>query len=170
MGGSGPGEANVISGNDRDGVRIPGADGNTVKGNFIGTDASGTAPIGNGWGVATFGHAKKTHATGTSRRELCLTGGAGVQQEVTGLHPNTDYTLSGWLRVSDKKGAVTLGVRVAGGKEASAATNSTEWVRKAVSFRTGAKQTSCTVFVRQTMAAGQAWADNLALPLTPAGR
>src|SRR5207244_696750 len=44
---------NVVSGNRGDGVFIwqSGASGNLVEGNFIGTDASGTAPLGNASGV-----------------------------------------------------------------------------------------------------------------------
>jgi hypothetical protein len=50
IGGSTPGEGNVISGNGGSGVKIygSGTNGNVVKGNFIGTDASGTAAMGNG--------------------------------------------------------------------------------------------------------------------------
>jgi hypothetical protein len=49
VGGDTAGERNVISGNDRHGVRIAGsgATGNTISGNHIGTDASGTAGLGN---------------------------------------------------------------------------------------------------------------------------
>jgi hypothetical protein len=48
------GPGNVISGNDGDGVRIYGADttSNTVFSNYIGTDAAGTADVGNSRGVA----------------------------------------------------------------------------------------------------------------------
>ena len=49
VGGSQDGESNVISGNDDDGVVIfgPGARGNVVKGNFIGTDVTGSSDLGN---------------------------------------------------------------------------------------------------------------------------
>lgn len=49
IGGATPAERNLISGNNDDGLFISGtgSDGNQVKGNFIGVDASGTADIGN---------------------------------------------------------------------------------------------------------------------------
>ena len=51
VGGLKSGERNVISGNARDGVLIvnSGAQLNIVQGNFIGTDATGTRALGNGW-------------------------------------------------------------------------------------------------------------------------
>jgi len=58
IGGGTPGERNVISGNDYTGVLIMGYNvwyptGNIVSGNYIGTDASGTAALGNeGSGVS----------------------------------------------------------------------------------------------------------------------
>jgi len=62
IGGSTPETRNVISGNAGPGVKFTGGEGyaesNSVQGNFIGTDASGTQPLGNGgdgveieWGV-----------------------------------------------------------------------------------------------------------------------
>ena len=51
VGGIKGGERNVISGNARDGVLIVNAGStlNVVQGNFIGTSASGTGALGNGW-------------------------------------------------------------------------------------------------------------------------
>jgi len=47
IGGTTPGAGNVISGNFGDGVRIFNSNDNLVQGNSIGTDASGTEPLGN---------------------------------------------------------------------------------------------------------------------------
>ena len=53
IGGTEPGAGNVISGNDQAGVFLGSGitNGAKVKGNFIGTDASGTLPLGNFTGV-----------------------------------------------------------------------------------------------------------------------
>ena len=53
IGGDSAGERNVISGNTNYGVYITGADttGNTVSGNYIGTDSAGTAALANQYGV-----------------------------------------------------------------------------------------------------------------------
>ena len=50
VGGMGAAERNVISGNDLDGVSVTGAgaSGNQILGNYIGVNAAGAAPIGNG--------------------------------------------------------------------------------------------------------------------------
>ncbi|NLE99462.1 MAG: hypothetical protein GX601_00640, partial [Anaerolineales bacterium] len=51
IGGSSAGERNLISGNGQDGVRIEhgATDDNVVSGNYIGTNASGTAALANSW-------------------------------------------------------------------------------------------------------------------------
>src|SRR5688572_12270531 len=50
IGNTNPGDANVISGNFAEGILIegPGAGGITIEGNFIGTNAAGTAAVPNG--------------------------------------------------------------------------------------------------------------------------
>ena len=62
VGGPGSGEGNLISGN-AGGIALQGCTGSTIQGNLIGTDATGTAPLGNpgqaivatGFSVATIG-------------------------------------------------------------------------------------------------------------------
>ncbi|MBT3201551.1 MAG: right-handed parallel beta-helix repeat-containing protein [Phycisphaerales bacterium] len=122
---------------------------------------------GNGWGNSTFGGAK-THPTGTSKRELRLGGGVdGAEQLVGGLSPKTRYTLSAWMRVSDAKESVSLGVRGFGGKAISASSSNTGWTRKIITFETGPSAHSATVSFKKTSSgAGYAWCDNVSLPLT----
>ena len=50
IGGTTAGARNIISGNGK-GIFMDGADGNTVLGNYIGTDATGAAEVGNSTGV-----------------------------------------------------------------------------------------------------------------------
>lgn len=67
IGGIGPGERNVISGSDIFGVLIhgTGTDGNAVKGNYIGTNSSGTSPLRNGAGVAIVDGARNNTVGGS---------------------------------------------------------------------------------------------------------
>ena len=125
---------------------------------------------GNGWGN-NFGSGKP-EPTGTSKRELRLGGGAdGVEQTIEGLAPRTRYRLSAWLKVSSGEESVSVGVRDSGGKDAAVATSSTSWVRKTVEFETGARSTTAVVYLMKTSAgAGNAWCDNIGLPLTPLPR
>jgi uncharacterized repeat protein (TIGR01451 family) len=55
VGGTAPGARNLISGNGQNGVHAAGGfysvAGSTVQGNFIGTDVTGTQPLGNDQGV-----------------------------------------------------------------------------------------------------------------------
>ena len=55
IGGTDPGARNIISGNESDGIQIfsAGTTGNVVLGNYIGTDVTGTLPIGNHFNGAT---------------------------------------------------------------------------------------------------------------------
>ena len=48
IGGPRPGERNIISGNNYQGMQLVAGSLNTVQGNYIGTDVNGTAAIGNG--------------------------------------------------------------------------------------------------------------------------
>ena len=52
IGGAGPGEGNVISGNQGSGIQIIGGNGSIIQGNLIGTDAAGVQAFGNsGYGI-----------------------------------------------------------------------------------------------------------------------
>jgi hypothetical protein len=129
-------------------------------GTLEGWTAAGAADItaGNGWGNLVVGK-QKNEATGTSKHELHLHGKlAGVAQAVTGLHPRTPHTLSGWVR-----GAVRLGVRLPDGTEHWSPVSAADaWTRLTVAFTTGDDGTA-RVLVEHT-ADGDACVDNLLLP------
>jgi hypothetical protein len=128
---------------------------------------------GNGWGNKEVGQGRhgKHHETGTSKRELRLgKGRAGVEQVIERLHPGTAYTLSAWLRVSDAREKVRVGVRHSGGREQSESSSDPRWVRKTVDFTTGTGQTRVTIFLEKTTdAGGYVFCDNLGLPHAPRG-
>jgi titin len=92
IGGTTSGSRNVISNNNGDGIYIHGAptNGTTIEGNYIGTDATGTAALGNGAnGVAISGNGSNETATigGTSasqRNIISGNHGSGVSIDTTG--------------------------------------------------------------------------------------
>jgi len=51
VGGTDPAARNLISGNTSHGVEVSGGTGGCIVGNLIGTNAAGTAAIGNDWGI-----------------------------------------------------------------------------------------------------------------------
>ena len=55
IGGATTAVRNIISGNKRAGVVVSSSDGNTIAGNFIGTDRTGTNALGNGIGISPIG-------------------------------------------------------------------------------------------------------------------
>jgi hypothetical protein len=66
IGGQTPGERNVISGNGQAGVGIVSDTtmSNTVCGNYIGTDGSGTTSLGNGWSGVHIASGAKNNTIG----------------------------------------------------------------------------------------------------------
>jgi titin len=91
VGGTAAGAGNVISGNDAAGVTIDGLSGrprrNTVLGNFIGTDASGAADLGNtGSGVLlTSGASENTIGGAVAGARNVISGNDGHGVEITGV-------------------------------------------------------------------------------------
>jgi len=83
IGGTSAAARNVISGNRLEGVVVAGTDavGNVVEGNFVGTDATGAAPFGNGRsGISIVAGASGTVVGGTSgkARNVVSANGTGI--------------------------------------------------------------------------------------------
>ncbi|WP_310560211.1 family 16 glycosylhydrolase [Flavobacterium sp.] len=69
----------------------------------------------------------------------------GVNQNITGLSPNTTYVLSGWLK-SNKNAPVQLGVKWYGGNELTLQTSSTTYTLLSIKFTTGSASTTAVIY------------------------
>ena len=114
------GVGNVISGNAGNGVNVDdGVDGTVVQGNYIGTNAAGTAALGNvGVGIGIDRSASNTVVGGTdpgagnvisaNRVGIDMTGGT------TSLHEPVGTTIQGNMIGTDATGTYALGNTAAG--------------------------------------------------------
>ena len=90
IGGSTPSDANLISGNDGDGIAFANSNSNLVLGNFIGTAANGTSALGNsGNGISFTGGGSVFNTLGgtqsADRNVIAFNGGDGVQLSDAGV-------------------------------------------------------------------------------------
>jgi len=105
IGGTAAGARNVISGNNQFGIGIfnSGATGNQVLGNFIGTDATGTADLGNTLDGLAIGDAANNTIGGTAAGArnvisgnnsygISLVGSGAIGNQVQGNYIGTDVT------------------------------------------------------------------------------
>jgi hypothetical protein len=128
IGGTAAGAGNVISGNTSDGVDIAGTGttGNVVLGNEIGTDHTGTKPLGNGnEGVAIFSGAAGNTIGGTvtaSANVISANNGDGLLIETAGTSQNV---VEGNFIGTDISGKNALGNVVTGVTISDGATNNT---------------------------------------------
>ena len=97
LGGTAAGARNLISGNRAEGVRLEWSNGSVIQGNFIGTDVTGTAKVGNNNAVALFdsGRADGRRDRGRGRqRHLRAAEPDGVSPSATPLTTWSRATLS----------------------------------------------------------------------------
>ena len=83
IGGTAAGAGNLISGNSKDGVELE-ASNNLVEGNLIGTNAAGTAALGNGLTGVYVGAASNTigGTTAAARNVISGNGTVGIEQAI----------------------------------------------------------------------------------------
>jgi len=113
IGGSSPGERNLISANESNGVTISGwgANNNVVRGNYIGTDASGSVPLGNNQGgVSIHGGAQYNTIGGSSegQRNVISANGDGPGVSIGDDGTNNNEVLGNYIG-TDVSGTVAMG-------------------------------------------------------------
>ncbi len=95
---------------------------------------------------------------------LLLSGaGAGVSSLLTGLLPNTTYTLGAHVRPGHDTKGVALSVSNHGSARASATADSDQWESVWVTFTTGKQDTSAEIALSIDSGAGSVWADDFLL-------
>jgi titin len=111
IGGSTPGDLNVISSNGSNGVNISGsAAGNIISGNYIGTDASGTLGLGNtSAGVSITDGAQNNIVGGNTPGERNIISDNSSYGVVINGSGTTGNTISGNYIGIDARGTVGLG-------------------------------------------------------------
>ena len=103
IGGSQPGERNVISGNAATnplmGVTIGGngTNGNTVRGNYIGTDAAGTTALPNATGVVIYVGAQNNTVGGTTAGDRNVISGNGGGVAIYGSGANSNVVKGNYI-------------------------------------------------------------------------
>jgi CSLREA domain-containing protein len=106
IGGTAPGERNIISGNGVSGVFIQGGSSdNQVLGNYIGTDASGTADLGNSLNGVSINGANNTVGGAAAGAGNLISGNDDKGVSIVG----TGNTVQGNLIGTDASGAGDLG-------------------------------------------------------------
>jgi titin len=110
IGGPSPGDRNLVSGNVYEGIAVQGDD-NQIEGNYIGTDATGGAALGNGQdGVAVHGVGNQIGSPDLGARNLISgNGGAGVVIFGGNKSRSHDNLVDGNLIGTDSTGTRGLG-------------------------------------------------------------
>jgi photosystem II stability/assembly factor-like uncharacterized protein len=112
VGGACSGECNLISGSGFDGIWMSGdSGGNTVSGNYIGTDASGTSAIPNGYyGVDVFSGYNLIGGSNASPGGACTGECNLISGNTYGLQAyKSDNTIVGNYIGTDASGTIVLG-------------------------------------------------------------
>ena len=125
----------------------------TVNGGFESGNVSGW---NNSWGsIGTTSPQSGTYC-------LSFFNGGSCDQTVSGLTPNTTYTLHGWGKVQSGN-SVAIGVKNFGGTETNTSVTATSWTQGNVTFTTGSSSTSATIYARQSGGSGTVWADSYSI-------
>ena len=145
VGGSTAADRNVISGNTRYGVAITGnpSSGNVVKGNYIGTDTTGTADLGNLWDGITISADALTNTIGgtTSGDRNVISGNDRAGVLITGTSVTGNTVLGNYIGTNAAGTAAVPntqeGVRIEGGSDGNTIGGSTSGHRNVISGNSG---------------------------------
>ncbi|MBC1800040.1 toxin Cry1Ac domain D-VI-related protein [Listeria booriae] len=96
--------------------------------------------------------------TENGNKVLKLEGNSSVEQTITGLLPNTTYTVSAYGKV-EEGARLAVGVKSFGGSQTNAYVTSSDYAQGTLTFTTGATNTSAIIFLSQGSANGIAYAD-----------
>jgi parallel beta-helix repeat protein len=108
IGGADPADRNLISGNHGSGVELRRSNENVVLGNFIGTDATGTRAIGNGWAGVLLRDGSQSNTIGGRREgQGNLLSGNSYGVQLTGLR-TLDNLIQGNLIGTDVSSSTAL--------------------------------------------------------------
>ncbi len=110
IGGTAPGEGNVISGNGSSGIKIDdaGTDDNSILGNFIGTDYTGLVAVGNGiHGIEVYGGDNTTVGGGSAGAGNLISGNTNSGVNIGGAD-TSNVTVAGNLIGVDVTGLAAL--------------------------------------------------------------
>jgi photosystem II stability/assembly factor-like uncharacterized protein len=126
IGGTEPGARNIISGNSNGGIQTSGS-GTIIQGNYIGTDVSGSARIGNSIGIYFNGQGTVIGGTTPAARNLISGNGTGIKTSAGGSNPplkiQGNYigtNAAGTAKVGNGTGIVASGGVIVGGTETGA--------------------------------------------------
>ncbi|MGH3056351.1 MAG: hypothetical protein ACRDL7_15360, partial [Gaiellaceae bacterium] len=108
IGGSGEGDANVVSANGGAGIEIDSGGGTTIQGNFIGTDVSGSSALGNGDDGIYVSESGNTIGGAGAGAGNVISGNTGAGVHIEGGSANGN-TVSGNLIGTDATGTQPLG-------------------------------------------------------------
>ena len=141
IGGAAAADRNVISGNVEEGIVLNNADGSIVRGNRIGTNAAGTAGVGNGWE----GIQLSNGASGLIVQDNLISGNgrAGIRADNAGtsgtIIGNTiGLNLAGTVAIANGAGNSEGGIYLTGGAGGFIIGGTTAAERNVISGNTGA--------------------------------
>ena len=86
-----------------------------------------------------------------------------AEQVITGLSPNTTYTLRAYARVAVSGEGVKLGVKDYGGTEVNTTISSTSYAQGSIQFTTGSGNTSAKIYLWKDTGTGAAYGDDFEL-------